>query len=255
MNRGWRRADTEKRRSGKMRETTNIEITKGKIAMAAMAFFLALIAAAALQSPALAEIASAPSTSKDSIAAGPPKHQIKPRPGQAVGTKEETEASSGELTARFTQQNTYRPGAMEVRQIVGTPYHTGNVLLMWEGSKIYRSTSYAGTQDISITHKIYKWNPNTGQWDPFIFPTSQARVYAGQHAQMPNRFVTHWDTTNNYFFVDIEVKWKTTSGQLIAKKTLRTAHGSDYMCAPLLSWHTCRSGGTQGSLVWLYMSV
>lgn len=238
-----------------MTETTNIGTLKGKFAMALLTIFLAMIAAAAIQSPALAETTATPSTSKGSIAAGPPKHQIKAKPGQAVGTKEETKASSGDLTARFTQQNTYSPGAMEVRQIVGTPYHTGNVLLMWEGSKIYRSTSYAGTQDISITHKIYKWNPNTGTWNPFLFPTSQARVYAGQHAQMPNRHVYHWDTTSNYFFVDIEVTWKTTGGQLIAKKTLRTAHGSDYMCAPLLSWHTCRSGGVQGSLVWLYMNV
>ncbi len=234
-----------------MTNTANINTPKGKITLALVTFLLALFASAALQSPALAETAPGPSTTRDSVAAGAPKHKIVTEAGKAVRDKQ-TE-TQGPVTSKGTFTYTSgRPGAIVWNKIVGMGWYSGNQKVDWRGSAIYRSPSYSGTQVITEVHKIYKWNFNTQRFDPWVTSTSRRSVAANYYAQMPEAGYQYNSSTYNeteYWFVDIDVKWQTPGGALIAQRTIRTTNYADYACQ--FSVGLCSTDGTENTLVWL----
>ncbi|MDP8951974.1 MAG: hypothetical protein M3N18_07025 [Actinomycetota bacterium] len=145
-----------------------------------------------------------------------------------------------------------RPGAIVWSKIVGTGYLHGNQSVAWVGSSINRSPSYSGTQVITEVHKIYKWNPYTQRFVHWVNNTSSKSVPAGYYAQMPESGYLYDSPTSEYWFVDIDVKWKTPGGALIAQRTIRTTNHADYECR--FSMGFCSTGGTEGSLVWLRLA-
>lgn len=232
-----------------MTNTANINTPKSKIALALLTFLLALFASAALQSPALAETASSPSSPKDSLEAGPPKHNSAPKSGQAVKIK-----GAQSLGGSFTTQGTYfdtsgSPGAINFTQIVGQGYHYGNQRLSWSPTTVQRSPATSGTQVINVTHTIYKWNNSTGSWQYWIPRGYTVNVPSGYAAKAPGREYQYASSVQEHWYVEISVTWKTTGGSLIAKRTVGMTNGADYACA--FSRGLCYTGGTDGQLVWL----
>ena len=230
--------------------------TKAKILMAVLAFFFALIAAAALEKDALAQESTStpPSTAPDpSIGEGQPEHVLEPQTAQVTkvkGATKDSSSSSAKTNRLATVSSSGYAGSVYGLQTYAQGFYYQNQHLEWGATDVYRSPSYSGTQYINVTRHIYKWNSSTGAWQYWAVRNSgTAAIGSGYKYTASSNSYNYYSTLREYWFVDTQVTWTRPDGSLIAQRTFRTAHGSDYTC--LNSVGSCYTGGTTGSLVYV----
>jgi hypothetical protein len=237
-----------------MAEAKNINIMKGKIVLALVTFFLALMAATAFQSAALAESLPGPSTTRDSLEGGAPKHKMAPKTADPVKLKNKdakTQAGDAPTPTNSIVGSSGSPGAAYGSPIYAQGYYYAHQYLGWGPTTVYRSAAYSGTQYINVTHKIYKWNKSTGRFQYWANPGYTVATPAGKYAIVPSGSFQHYSSAEEYWYVDRQVKWMKGDGSLIAQRTWRTTSKSDYACQ--FSRGLCVPNGTEGSLTWVML--
>jgi hypothetical protein len=235
---------------------TNINTMKGKVTMVVLAVFFALMAAAALEKDALAQesISTPPSTAPDpSLGTGQPKHVLEPQTAQVSkikGAAKDGSSSSAKTNRIATVSSSGYAGSVYGLQTYAQGSYYRNQHLEWDPTDVFRSPSYSGTQYINVTRKIYKWNRSTGAWQYWTARNlGTAAIPSGYWYTARSSSYDYYSSVQEHWFVDTQVTWKRPDGSLIAQRTFRTAHPSDYTC--LFSAGTCYTGGTAGSLVWI----
>jgi hypothetical protein len=229
---------------------TNINIMKGKVTMVVLAFFLALLVAASVQTRA--EAATEPQVSTSPIEdAKPAGTDMATLPGQALkaSPQPKTDSPKGAISTRSTTTGVSgRPGYLELYPIQAYANYGGYQYLTGAGANIYRSPSYSGDQVISISTTIYKRDVVNGTYSSWIVwanPTYTQYVRPGQIAQMPSEWFYHSDLSSNEYYADVTVQWRAPNMTLLASQKVRLGNSWDYQC---MSSAGCYKVGQEGQV-------
>ena len=137
-------------------------------------------------------------------------------------------ATKSQPAFAYTPKSAGQPGQMQVLVVQGASNGTGLPELTLPTRYVWRSDAYAGTQVITLTYRLWKYNAASGTWGLFLTRVSSAQV-------APNgigTWIAAWSTPVmfDHFSVNYQVNWTTLDGSLLAWKIIDYNTPTDFQC-------------------------
>ena len=93
---------------------------------------------------------------------------------------------------------------------------------------VWRSNAYAGTQVITVTYRLWKYNAGAGSWSLYLTSVRSAQLTSDAIGS----WVSGWSTPVQFdhYTVNFQVNWTTLDGSLFGWKVIDYNTPSDYQC-------------------------
>lgn len=151
--------------------------------------------------------------------------------GLAVGAS--ALATKSQPAFAYTPKASGQPGLTQVPVVQGASKGAGWPEITFPTRYVWRSDAYAGTQVISVTYRLWKYDAASGTWGLYMSRVSSAQV-------APNgigSWVSAWSTPVpfDHFAANFQVNWTTLDGSLFGWKVIDYNTPTDYQCLTAIS--------------------
>jgi hypothetical protein len=146
--------------------------------------------------------------------------------GLAVGAS--ALSTKSQAAFAYTPKAGGQPGETQVPVVQGASSGAGLPELTLPTRYVWRSDAYAGTQVITVTERLWKYNAASGTWGLFMTRVSSAQVAPDGIGS----WFSAWSTpvAFDHFAVNFQVNWTTLEGSVFAWKVIDYNTPTDYQC-------------------------